>query len=132
MTKTKTYAVWRHMRERCQNRTHQCYNDYGGRGISVCIQWEIFTNFLLDMGEVPTGRSIDRIDNDGDYCPKNCRWATQKQQCRNRRYNRFITYNGKTATCAEFAEIYGVDNGLLWGRIFQRGWDIERALNIKT
>lgn len=83
--RTPTYTVWKGMHQRCTNPKSSVYKYYGGRGISVCARWDNFENFLADMGERPKGLSIDRIDNDGDYQPKNCRWATQSMQVSNRR-----------------------------------------------
>lgn len=84
-TKTPTYLSWDNMIQRCTNPNRDCYADYGGRGISVCDEWRSFSNFLADMGERPEGTSIDRINNDGDYEPSNCRWATRSQQNNNQR-----------------------------------------------
>lgn len=87
MTNTPEYRSWNKMRDRCLNKNGERYSDYGGRGISICTRWNKFENFLADMGSRQSGRSLDRINNDGDYEPRNCRWATAKQQALNRRNN---------------------------------------------
>lgn len=85
MSESRAYHIWCGMWTRCTNAATKDWKNYGGRGISVCSRWEHFENFLLDMGEPPDATSIDRIDNDGNYEPTNCRWATAKQQQSNRR-----------------------------------------------
>ena len=83
------YRIWGHMLERCENQKHKSFPRYGGRGIIVCSRWADFSNFLLDMGRRPSpSHSIDRINNDGNYEPGNCRWATPKEQGRNRSNNK--------------------------------------------
>ena len=82
----KMYSVWTSMRYRCNNSNSNNYKYYGGKGVKICKRWDKFENFLHDMGEKPDGLSIDRIDGDGDYEPNNCRWATQQQQCENKRH----------------------------------------------
>lgn len=94
-SKTKTYAVWYGIKNRCLNPSYIAWEDYGGRGITVCDRWLSYENFLADMGEVPPGLSIDRIDNEGNYEPGNCRWATRHEQVNNRRNNKFVMLNGE-------------------------------------
>ena len=85
---TPAYRSWKYMNTRCHNQNNSRYLDYGGRGIIICERWRTFANFLADMGERPEGKSLDRIDNDGNYEPGNCRWATQVEQNTNARHVR--------------------------------------------
>ena len=87
MSGTLIYQLWSSMKARCTNPRDPGWRRYGGRGITVCRRWRTFDNFLADMGTKPAGKSIDRLNNDGDYEPSNCRWATPKQQANNRRTN---------------------------------------------
>lgn len=125
---SETYSIWNDMRYRCLNKNHQAYHNYGGRGITVCERWLKFENFLADMGERPPGLTIDRKDNNGNYCPENCRWATRKEQANNSRHNRLITFNGKTLNMSQWANALGMSTDRLDGRINKLGWTIERAL----
>lgn len=125
---TATYRIWTGMRTRCNNPRMPSWPHYGGRGIKVCERWKKFENFLADMGEKPDGKSLDRINNDGDYCPENCRWATDIEQHRNRSDNVFWTHNGATRTISEWAEVVGLNRHTLADRVRKSGWSIEQAL----
>lgn len=117
-TKTKTYGIWSSMRERCTNTNNKTYKNYGSRGITVCERWQVYENFLADMGERPSKEhSLDRIDNDGNYCPENCRWATKKQQANNTRSNRFLTLDGITLTMAQWGDKTGIGGDLIYNRL---------------
>lgn len=109
------YAIWSQMRGRCSNPNNPQYVDYGGRNIKVCSEWESnFEQFYKDMGPRPSNKhSIDRIDNDGDYCPENCRWATQKEQCNNMRRNVRLAHNGETKTEAEWASHFDIKREII-------------------
>lgn len=86
---TRLYATWAHMKDRCFNPENPRWDAYGGRGIGVCERWLSFENFRTDMGEKPgPDYSLDRVNNDGNYSPENCRWATSKEQAANRRTSR--------------------------------------------
>lgn len=127
--RTLTYSVWTNMKARCYNPSNISYRNYGGRGIAVCERWrKSFENFLNDMGEKPTVYyQIDRIDNEGNYEPDNCRWVTRIQNGRNTRHNRLLTYNGKTQCISAWSEEIGIHTTTLRGRL-KRGWSIERAI----
>ena len=117
------FRIWEAMKARCFNQDHEKWNLYGGRGITVCERWLKFENFFEDMGNRPSIKhSIDRFpNNDGNYEPGNCRWATQTQQCRNQRSNRIIEIDGESYCLAEWAEILGVTYNTLWHRISRNG-----------
>lgn len=129
---TPEYNVWCSMKRRCLVPSASSFKNYGGRGIKVCDRWlESFENFYADMGPRPPGRhSIERINNNGDYEPENCRWATQKEQCRNTRKNVFITINSQTKCSSEWAEIVGINPSTFYERM-AKGWTGEKLLTTK-
>lgn len=125
---TPTYHSWVGMVSRCTNPGHRNYARYGGAGIKVCARWMTFANFLADMGEKPSGMSIDRFPNQrGNYEPGNCRWATATEQARNKTNNRMLTFMGRTMPLAEWAEKIGVKRTALADRV-ANGWSDEEAL----
>lgn len=126
---TNEYHVWAGMLDRCRNVNNIKYKDYGGRGVTVCERWtNSFPAFLYDMGVRPTdGHTIDRINNDGNYDPSNCRWATRLEQNRNTRANIRATYMGEEKTLIEWAEIAGLKLKTLHSRLGY-GWSMERAM----
>ena len=129
LANTPTHKIWAGMIARCYTATQTSYPRYGGRGISVCERWLKFENFLEDMGERPSGMTLEREDNDGDYSPENCRWATVTEQNRHKRSNLKITFRGATMTAAEWERELGYPYGLIWRRIKRLNWEVERALS---
>jgi len=123
---TRTYRIWQAMLNRCRNKNVPNYNDYGGRGVTVCDEWLSFENFFEDMGEPLEDQSIDRIDNNGDYELNNCKWSTMKEQGRNKRNNRIIELNGKSMCLAAWAEELNIDQASLRERLDR--WPKEIAL----
>lgn len=127
--KTPEYATWDAMIQRCTNPKAMFWENYGGRGIRVCDRWRnSFAHFLEDMGNRPDGHSIDRINNDGNYEPSNCRWATTGEQLRNTRRNVSITFNGKTMCMKDWAKELGMSVPVLRNRI--RFWTLEKAMTL--
>lgn len=126
-----TYTTWASMVNRCANPNEPSYGRYGGRGIQVCERWLSFPNFLTDMGEKPAGRySIERDDYNGNYEPDNCRWATDKEQARNKSNNRLITFDGQTKCVGEWSEITGLHPMTIIYRL-NKGATPEEALSQK-
>ncbi|HEX9639809.1 MAG TPA: hypothetical protein VGB13_00690, partial [Candidatus Krumholzibacteria bacterium] len=127
--KSREYHSWDAMRSRCYRRTDPVFKWYGRRGIKVCARWrDNFSAFLEDMGPRPVGTSLDRIDNEGNYTPSNCRWATHAEQSRNKRSQRLLTVNGETKCIQDWAK----EAGLYWSTIdsrLSRGWSPEDAVS---
>lgn len=125
-------AVYDNMRKRCLNPTDDHYAEYGGRGIKICDRWlgiGGYRNFLADMGKRPTlGHTIDRIDNEGNYEPNNCKWSTRSEQQKNTRRTHWITHNGETLCLSDWASRYGMIPPVLTSRL-KLGWSMERALS---
>lgn len=129
-SQTAEYGVWLDMRKRCRNPSHRSYSYYGGRGIEVCERWQTYENFLADMGRRPSPQhSIERNDSNGNYEPGNCRWATKREQMRNKGDNRRLTLNGVTRCVAEWAEVLGISVNTIRKRV-RLGYTDEHALHV--
>lgn len=121
-TETREYQSWCNMKGRCHTPNKTGYEYWGGRGIKVCDAWiESFETFLRDMGPCPQGMTLDRKDNDGDYAPGNCRWASHEVQSNNQSSNIRITHNGKTQTVAQWAQELGIKYHTLYRRAVIKG-----------
>lgn len=129
---TRLYSIWHKMIDRCKNSNNTYYHCYGGRGIKVCDEWKEFKNFYIwaIKNGYTDNLSIDRINNNDNYKPTNCRWADNKTQSRNRRTNKYITFNNETHCLIEWAEILNIKYKTLNNRLL-RGWEIERAFNAR-
>ncbi len=124
---TPEHRIWKLMNGRCHNKKSPDYPRYGGRGIKICERWLTFENFLEDMGERPSNRhSIDRKDNDGDYCPENCRWATDLEQACNKPTTYKVVVNGETISIDEWARRNGLQPRTIRWRA--KRWGIEEAI----
>lgn len=135
-TDSRLYGVWCAIKRRCCKSYEPRYDRYGGRGIKMCDEWlndySAFKEWALASGYRPDAErgecTIDRIDNDGDYSPSNCRWVSMREQANNKSTNRHITFRGETHTVAEWAEILGIPYERLYQRLTRCGYDVETAI----
>lgn len=128
---TKIYTKWYSMLERCTTPSQKSYQNYGGRGITVCDEWKNFLNFYQWAMETgyKDGLTLERKDVNGNYCPENCCWITIQEQSRNKRNNVYLTFNGKTMLKEDWARELGIKSNVI-GRRLKRGWTVEEALTI--
>lgn len=127
---TRLYNIWKEVRKRCNNPNSYNYRYYGGRGISVCKEWDDFVTFRdwSKLNGYNDGLTIDRIDVNGDYCPDNCRWVTMLVQNNNTRKNRIISVFGEKMTISEASRKFNIHPQTLQSRIDRFNWDVERAV----
>ena len=126
----RLYGIWINMRRRCSYTKQPGYSHYGGKGISVCEDWQhsykAFYEWSIKNG-YKDNLTIDRIDNSKGYSPDNCRWSDMKTQQNNRSYNKLLTYNGKTQNVKQWSEELGINYKTLWNRLFTYQWGIEKS-----
>lgn len=131
-TNSRLFGIWHSILQRCRNQNDKDYKNYGERGIEVCDEWksnfQSFYDWAMANGYADN-LTIDRKDVNGNYCPENCRWATQKEQSNNKRSNRCISYNDRTMTLQQWAEEIGISPDALYRRIEIYGWSVEKAFN---
>jgi hypothetical protein len=128
LSKTPEYGVWLTMRRRCDDPNVEKFQQYGGRGIKVCERWQKFENFISDMGRRPGPEfSIERLDNDGNYEPSNCRWETVQEQSYNKSTTRLLSYKGQEITVHQASKVAGIPKNNIFARLY-RGWSVERAI----
>jgi hypothetical protein len=126
---TREYRIWMHMRQRCQCPSNKYFHNYGGRGITVCDEWNSFQTFFNDMGRCPDGHSIERIDNNRGYSKENCCWADSITQGNNKRNNVMITYRGETMTLGQAVKLANVPYMLAYWYIRTRGQNPDQVLD---
>lgn len=129
-SRARLYTAWKNMRQRCLNSACPDFHLYGGRGISICPEWQnsfsCFMAWAVENG-YRDDLTLDRIDTNGPYGPENCRWATRKVQANNRRTTRLLTMDGRTQSMRAWAEELDIDHSTIWRRLYY-GWPVERAL----
>ena len=130
LTGTRLYNIWRDMKQRCTDPKCNGYKNYGGRDITYCKEWEEFTVFMewaYDNG-YSDNVTLDRIDNNKNYCPENCKWSTVIEQASNKRTNHYLTFNNETHTISEWSRITGINKNTIQSRIQRYGWSTEDTL----
>lgn len=128
---SRIHKIWDGMIQRCHNPNCKDYKNWGARGIKVCKRWRDFINFYADMGDVPENglkMSLGRIDNNKGYFKKNCEWQTWKQQHRNKRNSKILTFNGKTQNLSAWIEEVAINHGTFTNRKYLQGWSYKDAL----
>lgn len=132
---TRLYNIWANMKQRCYNENNTAYKNYGERGIDVCDEWKddfmAFHNWAMDNC-YNDNLTIDRIDNDGNYEPENCRWVDRNQQARNKRNNVNYTINGVTRCLKDWCKIQRLNYGTVISRLHDSNWTIREALELDT
>jgi hypothetical protein len=129
---SKEMNCWMSMIKRCERLYDAGYVDYGGRGIKVCERWHKFENFFEDMGPCPPGMTLERIDNNGDYCKENCKWATRVEQQNNRRSIKWVEYKGETKNLTQWSKALGINISTIRQRLYTYGWSVEKTFNTPT
>lgn len=129
MGDTRIYHIWHTMLRRCNDKKHEKYEFYGNKGIEVCKEWADFKNFYnwAIVNGYNDKLTLDRVDFNGNYEPDNCRWITQKEQCRNKKNNLYIEYQGQTKTLVEWTELLNISYSRTYSQI-KRGWSIDKVL----
>lgn len=130
MSYSRLYSIWNGMKDRCNNPHHKFYSRYGGRGISVCEDWQTDFNSFMNWSYAngyEENLTIDRIDNDKGYTPDNCRWATMKVQRNNASSNKILSFNGRTMNVTKWANELNISRHTLYTRL-RKGWSVEKAL----
>lgn len=130
LEKTKVYRAWINMRDRCLNPKNISHKSYVDKGITFDEKWNSFEKFFEDMGHPQKNESLDRIDNNGDYCKENCRWTTAKIQNNNRSSNRIIEYRNESKTVSEWCDLLGLNSAALTYRLNNKNWTIEEAFEL--
>jgi len=130
MEGSRIYHIYQNMKSRCNNPKKDNYHHYGGRGVTVCKEWNQFVQFFKDMGPSYSEQlQLDRIDNNKGYSKENCRWVTPKQNSNNRKNTPHLTLRGVEKTLSEWCDLLGYPHAAIYRRLHYYGWDVEKALD---